>query len=322
MRRGFLTVSLVLFVLFDIGLVVLAVRHVQSQTADGAASDASTGTQGDRSSEGPSDDATSRGTPDPAREDDPVMLPVADDGTILRALEGDCAVGPDASVSLSADGGASFEPLALEVAQVLRLSTPAAGVLAVIGADDDCAVRTYTSNDGGDSWATSSAGEEWYPDPGGRRVIHSPQGDAEAACDVRFLHPIDSTVARVTCRDGQLQGTADTGEDWMILGRLPGARAVVYESPGDGFALARADGCAAQSYATIDGGREWERTGCISAEGIQGIAFNDATMVAQVGDEIFQSTDDGQTWSQPWSSPGRARDRRSSDLRPGRASGA
>jgi hypothetical protein len=140
MRRGFLTVSLVLFVLFDIGLVVLAVRHVQSQTADGAASDASTGTQGDRSSEGPSDDATSRGTPDPAREDDPVMLSVADDGTILRALEGDCAVGPDASVSLSADGGASFEPLALEVAQVLRLSTPAAGVLAVIGAHDDCAV--------------------------------------------------------------------------------------------------------------------------------------------------------------------------------------
>ena len=227
------------------------------------------------------------------------MMSITEDGTILRAVPGSCETGDDALVSRSTDDGATFEQLTPRLTEVLRLDTSADGLLSIVGADEDCSVRNYTSTDEGNRWLPESADDQWYPDPSERQVVHSPQGAVEPECRVRSLTPIDEAAARVTCLSGVMLGTADAGQSWVVLGRLPNVRAVVYESPGNAFALAPTDDCEAQAYATVDGGDDWEPAGCIPARGIQGLASNGATMVAQVDDEIFQSTDNAQTWSRP-----------------------
>jgi len=83
------------------------------------------------------------------------------------------------------------------------------------------------------------------------------------------------------------------------LGKLEGSQAMVFTAPSNAVALAPVSGCGSQAFITRDGGRTWEPGGCIAADGIEGITANTATLLAQVGGELYTSSDNAESWTQP-----------------------
>jgi photosystem II stability/assembly factor-like uncharacterized protein len=187
----------------------------------------------------------------------------------------------------------------LEAASILDVRAGSASDVVVVAADVDCNVRSYTSTDLGETWRSGEPDDAWYADPQDADVVQSPNGERRPGCEVSDVHTIDIQVVRVTCADGLILGTADGGERWVTLGKLEGAHAMVFTAPSNAVALAPVTGCGAQALLTRDGGRTWDAGGCIASEGIEGIAANESTLVAQVGGELFISTDNAESWTQP-----------------------
>jgi photosystem II stability/assembly factor-like uncharacterized protein len=109
---------------------------------------------------------------------------------------------------------------------------------------------------------------------------------------------IAGRFARAICADGLLIGTSDGGSTWARLGKLEGAHEVVFLGLSNAVALAPVIGCGARAFRTRDAGRTWDAGGCIASEGIEGLTSNGATLLAQVGGELYTSTNDAQSWTQ------------------------
>jgi photosystem II stability/assembly factor-like uncharacterized protein len=224
---------------------------------------------------------------------------MANDGTTVRARAGDCLGESKTGVQVSAAPAAASPDATLEAASMLDVEAGSAGEVVVVAANANCNVRSYTSTDLGKTWTSGEPDGAWYADPEDEDIVQSPDGARRPGCEVTEVHAIDNQVVRVTCADGLILGTADGGERWVTLGKLEGAHAMVFTAPSNAVALAPVAGCGAQALLTRDGGRTWDAGGCIASEGIEGIAANESTLVAQVGGELFISTDNAESWTQP-----------------------
>jgi photosystem II stability/assembly factor-like uncharacterized protein len=118
-------------------------------------------------------------------------------------------------------------------------------------------------------------------------------------CDVADVHAVNMQFIRLLCADGLIVGSTDGGRTWARLGLLEGAHEMAFTGLSNAVALAPIAGCGAQAFLTRDGGRTWDAGGCIASEGIEGITSNGATLLAQVGGDLFTSADNGESWSQP-----------------------
>jgi hypothetical protein len=320
-RGRLIVLGLVLFVAVDVLLVALAFRHVDSPPRP----DASRRTV----SASPTDDATTPPTtpttptttptrtptttppatpPTPAptasRAPAPVSGPIdfvaiGDDRTILRTARGDCRTGEPLTVAVSRGGDrdTTARPVP-DLTEVLAARVAPRGDLEIVGLDARCRVARYTSANGGRSWTRrAGADDTWHlaAEPTASTVV-SPTGERPTPCVPIALAPVDDSLARVLCRRGRIRETEDAGRSWVVISRVRGAVDLRFTAPDDGVALARRPGCPAAVMQTSDGGEEWTRLVCLPGRRPRAIGAQGDVVAAQVGDELFVSTDAGATW--------------------------
>lgn len=299
MSRILQRVLLAVFVIVDVFLVVLAVRHVNgtppaSDLPDVAAT--ATPTPGEPET---SPVASSQIDYD-FKASEAVALSAANDGTIVYGTRGRCADAPT-SVMISTNGGADFAPSDTGLTTTLAVKAANATSITVVGTDAKCDVKQLTSTNGGSSWTASDSVELWYPAVDDSATVVSPKRSSKPAegCIVTSVSQVTAASARISCADGTIRGSGDDGATWVELGRLDNVRVSSFLTPSAGFALARYNGCGANQFATTDGGVTWTPGGCITGDPAQAIAATANGLTAVVAGEPYVSADNGQTWMQP-----------------------
>lgn len=241
----------------------------------------------------------------------PTALEQIDDGLLARISRGRCADGAQPLLEISTDQGATFKELALPlldstdnttVRSVLQVRAVSATELTLVGSDERCAERQFSTDDGGASWTESESltppdsARGWYVDASRTGVV-SPTGASDPGCDVVALGAVSDRNAKVACADGSIRGTDDNGDEWVLLGMLDGVDAMTFTAVSDGYAIAAREGCDAAVFATASTGLEWSAVGCVADVGtVQGLVGTAAQLFAMVDGEVLASTDQGQTW--------------------------
>lgn len=301
MSKNLQRVLLVVFVLVDIVLIGGAIRHVNGTPPDSDMPEPSTASAATSPTPSAQPTQSSAQADYRFRASRAVALSSANDGTIIYGARGRCAAGDDAKVWVSTNRGADVADTKTGLTTTLAARAMGAKDLLVVGTDGDCKPRQVTSSDGGKTWTESDSIDIWYPAAEDTKQVVSPDGSSTPGkkCVVISLSQVTETSARVACADGSLRGTGDSGKTWVELGRLDNVRVAAFSSPSKGYALARYNGCGANTFTTTDGGATWVPGGCISGDPAQAIAPAGNALTAIVADDSYVSDDDGQSWMQP-----------------------
>ncbi len=280
---------LAVFLIVDVLLVVLVYRHVNQPP--------------------PPSDVTLEETPAPDRVDneqtafefDPstaMVLDVTNDGAMVLATRGACDGAP-ATVMTGTDTGASMTPRSPDLQTVLSAAITGDGDVLLVGTGSDCDPVQLRSTDGGASWDEDGEISLWYPSPTDVRTVVAPNGTAsQPQCSVSSLSQVDENFARVTCVDGVVRGTGNSGAEWVVLGRLDNIRTATFTTFDTGYALARFQGCAAFVFTTTDSGATWTDRSCIVGDPARAIAASDTALVGVVGadPQVFLSDGGGDSF--------------------------
>lgn len=290
---------LALFLLVDVVLVVVAVRHVNG-TPPASDLPAAAATPSPTPGEPETTPVASDQVAYDFKASEAVSLSAANDGTIVYGTRGRCADGPT-TVMISTNGGADFAPSKTGLTTTLAVKATSATSITVVGTNDNCDVQQLTSTNGGSSWTKADSVELWYADADDASKVVSPKRASKPAegCVVTSISQVTDSSARVSCADGTIIGSGDDGATWVPLGRLDNVRVTSFLTPSAGFALARFNGCGANQFSTTDGGVTWTAGGCITGDPAQAIAATSNGLTAVVADEAYVSADNGQTWMQP-----------------------
>jgi photosystem II stability/assembly factor-like uncharacterized protein len=288
-------VGLALLALLTVVLVGVALWH--ESTVD------STSAPRDLATAGPTSTATSQPSeaPPEAELPDAWLVGLGGDSLLVRAPRVDCTVGADDVVLVSqADRGEA--PVVTEVPGLLSVSGISVGdpgEARVVGSDADCAEVAFATTDGGSTWSRDPAAtRSWSVLPGEERRLASPAGTVDVPCTPATVSGIDAEVARVWCEDGRILGTSSGGDAWKATGRRADAQAVLFLSPGTGFALVEQPSCDGVAIlGTTDGGKTWPDTTCSSLAGPWGLAGAGSSLVLAGGDAVDVSADSGRTWT-------------------------
>ena len=298
-------VLLAVFVVVDVALVVVAVRHVNgtppsSDVPVAAASATPAPSEAEPSSPPEASPVSSSQVDYSFKASAAVALSAANDGTIVYGTRGRCADAPT-SVMISTNGGADFAPAKTGLTTTLAVKATNATSITVVGTTAGCDVQQITSTDGGSSWTASDTVDLWHPAANSSTTVVSPKRSTKpaAGCIVTSVSQVTADSARISCADGSIHGSGDNGATWVELGRLDNVRVSSFLTPSAGFALARYNGCGANQFSTTDGGVTWTPGGCITGDPAQAIAATSNGLAAVVADEPYVSPDNGQTWTQP-----------------------
>lgn len=228
-------------------------------------------------------------------------IDVANDGTLIFASRGQCDGGSRAKVRASSNGGERVTTPKPGLKEILAVKATSGGNISVVGATPKCEMLQRSSTDGGASWSSEADIDLWYPSRDDPEEVVAPSGSSKPGCVVISLSQVANDFARVACSDGRIQGTGNSGEDWVTLGRLDDVRVVAFSTFTKGYALARFQGCAAHTFVTDDSGRSWKPGGCITGEPARAIGSSDVRLVAVVGSasDLYVSADSGKKWTQP-----------------------
>lgn len=296
MQRRVTMGALALFVLLDVVLVILAVRHTSAPgttvSVAGHGSGQATSPKGAASST-PTTGASTAGDPGSV-----AFLAVAKDGTVVRSSRGQCPGDTSPTVEVSQDTGRTFAGRPVPaLREVLSVQVSSAQKVQILGLDAACRLKTYATGDGGRNWFASSGATGWHlaANADAKKVV-SPDGTRATPCTPTWVTTAPNGVVRVLCQNGTILGSDDLGLTWVSLGRLAGAVAIQYSSSGAGLALARQPGCAAAVLQTIDGGNTWSRATCLPGSDPLALGAAGDLTLAQVGDRLFVSTAGGSGW--------------------------
>lgn len=302
-------VLLALFVILDVFLVVVAVRHVNGTppTSDLPAAAATTAAPSASPTATSGSDTPTTATPDTSSQVEyefdaaaAVAMASSNDGTVIFGTRGRCADAP-ATVQISTNGGRNFATRSTGLTTTLAVAASSANSISVVGTDGDCKVKQIASVDAGKSWTDADDVTLWYPAPDNDKTVVSPSGPSEpgTGCVVTSVSQVTAASARVSCADGMFKGSGDNGATWVDLGRLDNVRVGTFLTPSGGFALARYNGCGANEFSTTDGGVTWTPGGCISGDPAQAISATTNGLAAVVADQFYTSADNGESWMQP-----------------------
>lgn len=274
-------------------LTVVVFRHVNRPPPDSDIGEAGVT---------PSADASNNAQED--FEFDPELaasVDVANDGTLIFASRGQCDGGSRAKVRASSNGGERITTPKPGLKEILAVEAGSGGDISVVGATTKCEMQQRSSTDGGKKWSSDATIDMWYPARDNPEKVVSPSGSSKPGCTVISLSQVGKDFARVACSDGQIRGTGNGGDDWVALGRLDNVRVLAFATFTKGYALARYQGCAAQTFITEDSGKSWKPGGCITGEPARAIGSSDVRLVAVVGSasDLYTSSDSGKKWSQP-----------------------
>ena len=302
LRSSLPVLGIVALVVLDIGLVYLAYEHTRSDAGsdvDSSALPTPSGSKRPSTTDGgdttpPTRSSMSRGE---------VLLDSASDGTVVRASRGDCESDDERpTVQVSSDSGATFAGAGIGgLADVLRVSASGAGNLLVVGADADCSLIAYTSDDGGASWHGSRrSGAFWHLSLGSADAVHAPGGEVEPGCDVEVLLPLTEAGAPGCCAPPTSCAERRTpGATGRASAALEGATGVYYVDTGIAWAVGTSDECDAAVYRTGDGGAQWNQRACIDGDPPQAVSVSVGVVTVQAGGDIQTSDDGGESWSTP-----------------------
>lgn len=296
-------VGLVALAALDVFLVAAAIDHVRPEPAPGSdrgAPSAVESTPSSSPSAGDSPSASSSPSPrsSPAEvPSGPLLLAQAPDGTLLRATLGGCTDDADPEVAVSTDQGATFRalPVAPDLDGVLAVEATGRRSLQLVGADATCTAQAYTGGARTRSWQSGPIGAEWHLMLSGADTVHSPDGVVETPCTPGALSTVGSV--RLLCEDGRVLGTADAGQNWATLGRLPNATAFAFDGPNRGYALVTRQDCPTAVMTTTDGGASWTFADCLDGDG-RAIAARGDVVTALVDDQVLRSEDGAETWQE------------------------
>lgn len=249
---------------------------------------------------------------------EPVGLPrllAGPAGTVVRLVAGSCHQGGTPTLELSDDGGFRFRVIRVpQIDDGTGISGASPAISAIVafavqtrqqfvlwGADENCAIRSYSTKDAGASWRQGELPiTTWWIDPESG-VVSSPSGSAPVRCPgIRSLNGIDAQTAVATCTDGSVHISED-GATWESAANLDGATtAAVFTSATDGFSLRAERGCKSRLYATDDAGDTWTARGCV----IENVAFPAIVampnrLMVTVKGPAWVSKDGGETWKPP-----------------------
>jgi len=298
MQRRVTVGALALFVLLDVVLVTLAVRHTSAPGTTVSVDRRGSATATSSTGAAASSPSPTRRRPTPGAAGSVAFLAVSADGTVVRTSRGQCPGTTTPTVEVSADTGRTFvgRPVPA-LREVLSLQVSSALKVQILGLDAACRPKTYATGDGGRNWFASVGATGWHlaKDAAAAKVV-SPDGTHPTPCTPMAVTTAANGVVRVLCRDGTILGSDDLGVTWVSLGRLRGAVAIQYSSSGAGLALARRPGCPAAVLQTIDGGHTWTRVTCLPGSDPLALATSGHLTLAQVGDRVFVSTADGGRW--------------------------
>ncbi len=229
-----------------------------------------------------------------------------------RGGTGTCLGG--ASLERTTNGGNAWRPLEVPAEAILDLRTTGVGSVEVIGADDRCRVRMWTSADRGTTWsAPTPVAGIFVRLPDTTRDIATPTGTVKSPCPDRDIAPlavdeVSSTEGVVLCGSGEVLTTADGGLTWQAQTPVVGAQAISFEGPLLGWVLVRDGGrCPGlETQVTQDGGTAWEFGGCVGSTRIEddrvlpSLSFATPTDGwADLAGESYLSSDAGLTWQLP-----------------------
>lgn len=294
-------------VALDVVLGLVAFRHVGSAPGD-ANLTLNPSAESSRPARSPKADRTSPAPTSPAPTSSSegnipaLLLDVADDGTILRAVPGSCYTSARPRIAISTDDGATFRPVTTKAVQVLRVKATSRSDLWYVGADQGCAPGLHRSADLGQSWVRTPGSEgAWHLSgtPEAKQLIHAPGGWEATPCAATALNALDEDLAFVGCSAGEIIATADAGMTWQVRRPVSGLVDLAFRDDDQGFALADTDDCPAAVFRTRDGGRSWSEETCLEVPAKtqpRAIAVNADAVYAQVGPTIWASSSRGQ-WS-------------------------
>jgi hypothetical protein len=310
MRQRLGIPALVAFVVLDIVLVVLAVRHAHPAPPKEPPIAASTPSSHPTHTKHPTKSPSTVTSPSPSKtakprpkrdRRGPVLMSIASDGTILRATIGNCH-GLRPFVTVSVDGGATFTraKVAPALSHVTGVDAHSKKALRVAGTTPNCKPQLYVGAAGPALWkpAAKDLGT-WHKVVGRTATVHAPQGNVSTPCTPAYL--AGNTPVRVLCTDGQIYGTDTHGSTWIRLGALSNASAIAYSSPGRGYALASLTGCSNALMVTNDSGTTWTEASCLGTGRARGIAASSTStgdqVLVQVDKSLRRSIDGGRTFT-------------------------
>ncbi len=172
------------------------------------------------------------------------------------------------------------------------------GSFMVAGADDDCKVNTYSSQDG-TAWNSTDAppANWWTFVPGGlSSTLESGAGVVDLGCPVIAMSTVQVSKVLAGCEDGTILATNDRGGSWDAAGSVTGLVDLAFIDEAHGYALASTQECPSRVLATGDGGSTWTQMACLESWKPAAIAAIDSLIAVAADDTIWVSSDSGQTW--------------------------
>jgi photosystem II stability/assembly factor-like uncharacterized protein len=210
------------------------------------------------------------------------------------------------------DGGRTWEQLAVPTQSLLDIEAQSQVVLTVVGSNEECTPGAWSSSNAGERWSgPTPTGNAWVRIDGNNREIRAPSGEVENPCVGPERAPIEvegfsATSAVVLCEDGAIHGSDDAGASWTELTAVPGAKALAWQDPQNGWLLVSDIGlCPAfQLMRTTDGGSTWETGGCVGVQDDAGpqvarpsLAYADLLAgMAVLGETTWTTDDGGNNW--------------------------
>lgn len=173
------------------------------------------------------------------------------------------------------------------------------GTYMVAGADNNCAINTYTSDDGS-AWITqgSPPANWWTFVPGGQgSTLESGAGIVDLGCTVISLSTVQVSKVFAGCDNGTVLATNDRVISWNAIATLTGLVDLAFLDQEHAYALTSVGGCASNVLATNDGGISWAQVACLGQSQPSAIAAIDSMIAVATTDTIWTSPDNGKTWS-------------------------
>ena len=306
------TVGLALLAVVAVGLAFAAMRSTRgTPTPTPSGSALAPSTQDAKQDKGNKPDTDPSATDALPEAIEPPLLMV-DADLAYRGRTGTCLGG--AALERTTNGGKAWRPLEVPAEAILDLRTIGANSVEVVGADQQCRVRMWTSADRGQTWSEPTPTTDVFVRlPDTARDIATPTGISRNPCSDRDTAPlaveqISATEAMVLCVDGDVIATTDGGLTWVSRAAVVGAQAMAFEGPQLGWVLVR-DGGRCPSYeaqVTQDGGVTWNLGGCLGETRIAddrvlpSLSFATPTDgLADLAGEPYVTPDGGQRWQLP-----------------------
>ena len=307
-RTGSLaTVGLAVLAVIALVLVFASLRSTRG-TVDPEPLASALTTPSDKPTKEPRDPELEDALPDTI---EPPLLMVSE-SLAYRAQVGSCLGGT--TLERSTDGGKRWKDVPSPASATLSLSSTGGDTLGIVGADDNCDVLLWASDDRGASWFEPAAASDVFTRvPGDPTTLATPSGDVKNPCPVRSeapvaLEQVTVTDATLLCVSGEVFTTSDGGAKWRSQVPVIGGQALAFDNPDYGWVLQRDSGnCPAyQLLSTQDGAASWQTGGCVGTEPpsdereLPSLAFVDGQRgMADLAGEVYITSDAGLTWNAP-----------------------